>query len=685
MTSAAPSPLQRARRFDRAHALMKTVVLLSLIWNLIAPALAQGGATVTDDRNGAAGAAAPGAGELLRRTPEGFVPLPVLGLAVGLEVTGILVHGTLTQTFKNPTADVIECVYVFPLPERAAVYRMEIRIGERRIVSVIREREEARKIYETAKQEGRKAAVVDQERPNLFTTSAANINPGETIEVRLEYLQEIAYEGGAFSLSFPLTFTPRCPTGGATDSERLSPPFARANAPDFPRATLVARIDAGVPLQDVASDSHPITTRYEGDVLVVEPRAGAVPADRDFHLRWRPTLASRPLSTLFTEDREDGRYVLLMLLPPLQNVGAGRGLPTETLFVIDVSSSMEGPSILQARAALLAALDRLRPGDTFNILAFHHDVVAFRPGFLPAAGPGLQEARDWVRALRTDGGTRIDLALARGLELIAAGKAERAQRIIFLTDGGVDDEQEILRLVRSGLGAARLHTLGIGAAPNRYLMRKMAETGRGLCEFISTADGVDNRVDAFFARLDRPVMTDVTLAWDGVESAEIHPAPIPDLYAGEPLFVSARLGPGRSVRRVLLSGRTLDGPIGFDLIAEDGAPGGTGVAVRWARARVESLLDGLFEKADPGEVRRTVIAVSTAFGIVTPYTSLVAVEETPSAAGEARPVNVPAGLPLGSTLLGDLPQGGTDEPALLLAGVVLLVAGTTLWCVARRL
>ena len=601
--------------------------------------------------------------------------MPVLGLSVRLEVTGVLVHGTLTQTFKNPTPEVIECVYVFPLPEGAAVHQMEMRIGQRRIVSVIKEREEAKQAYEKAKQEGRKAALLDQERPNLFTTSAANINPGETIEVRLEYLQEIAYDRGTFSLSFPLTFTPRCKTGGAIDRDRVSPPFAPADAPDVPRADLVARIDAGVPLRDVESDSHSITTRYDGDDLVVEPRSRTVPADRDFHLRWRPLLASEPRSALFTEDRADGRYVLLMLLPPLENVGAGLGLPTETLFVLDVSGSMDGPSIEQARAALLAALDRLRPGDTFNILIFNHAVTAFRTGFLPAGSPDLEEARSWVRRLRADGGTRIDLALQRGLDLIKTGHPDRAQRIIFLTDGGVDDEDDVLRMVRAGLGAARLHALGIGPAPNRYLMRKMAEAGRGLCEFISTTSGVDNRVDAFFARLSRPVMTDLELDWEGVASAEIYPSRLPDLFSGEPLFVSARLGAGHSVRRVLLKGRTHDGPIGFDLIAEDGNPLESGVAVRWARARVESLTDALHENADPDAVRRAVIDVSTAFGIVTRYTSLVAVEETPSASGDVRLVKVPSGIPLGSTLLGELPQGGTDEPLLFLVGILLVCSG----------
>src|SRR5437867_2477195 len=230
MTTANLPTTQRPVCSERVQAFLKILVLLSLIWNLIAPVLARDGDAGTDDRIGSVGAGAPGGGELLRKTPDGLIPLPVLALSVRLEVTGILVHGTLTQTFENPIADVIECVYVFPLPERAAVHRMEMRIGERRIVSVIKEREEAKQVYEKAKQEGRKAALVDLERPNLFTTSAANINPGETIEVDLEYLQEIAYDRGMFSLSFPLTFTPRYRTGGAAGGRRLSPPFVHPNA-----------------------------------------------------------------------------------------------------------------------------------------------------------------------------------------------------------------------------------------------------------------------------------------------------------------------------------------------------------------------------------------------------------------------------------------------------------------------
>ncbi len=667
--------------FGQKKTLIKTLLLLSLIWNVLVPILAQEDTPATAPTRPTEA----GTGELLRRTPGGLVPLPVLDLQVKLEVTGILVRGSVIQTFRNPTREVIECVYVFPLPEQAAVHRMEMRIGERRIVSVIKERKEAKQVYEQARQEGRKAALLEQERPNLFTASAANINPGESIEVFLEYLQEIDYDDGEFALSFPLTFTPRFATNAVGDADRVTPPFASAGSAAFPRAALTVRIDAGVPIERVVSDSHAIRDFWDGNVLVVEPEDKTIPADRDFLLRWRPILSEQPRPALFVEDRPEGRYVLVMLLPPLRDVGTGRGLPTETLFIVDVSGSMAGPSIDQARAALLAALDRLRPEDRFDILSFNDEVREFRGRFVPASGRDLEEARDWTRSLRADGGTRIDLALERGLSLVGASGSDRSRRIIFLTDGAADNEESVLREVRAGLGATRLHALGIGAAPNRYLMRAMASAGRGLCDFISTTEGAANRVDAFFTRLGRPVLTDLEIVWDGKEAVESYPALLPDLHAGEPLFLSARLASDRPLPRLVLGGRTLEGALRLEVTADGPATAGSGVAVRWGRAKVTALLDTLHDGADPEAVRQAVIDVSKAFDIVTPYTSLVAVEEFPTATGECGRVKVANGLPDGSRLLGDLPQGGSDEPILFLLGMLLLLAGSVLLAGAFRL
>jgi Ca-activated chloride channel family protein len=651
-----------------------------------------------------------GSGELLWKSPDGLVPLPVVDMEVRLEVTGMLVHGTVRQSFDNPTAEVIEAVYLFPLPESAAVHHMEMRIGPRRIVSMIQEREEAKRTYEKARQEGKKAALVEQERPNLFTTSAANINPGESIVVTLEYLQEVEYADGEFGLHFPLTFTPRFvpPSLGSAalqaaarvvpgvheagrwigsvipdetvvpDWRRITPRFAHARSPSAPRARISAKILPGFPLGDVDCPSHEVRSRWEGDALVIEPVQGTVLADRDFRIRWQPLLGPAPQSALFVEEREDGRYALMMLLPPADDVGDGIGLPTETLFIVDISSSMAGPSIGQAREALVAALERLRPEDTFAILAFNDGIRIYRSDFEQATSGAVSEAQAWARNLEATGGTMIFPALERGLEMVQASRSGRAQRMIFLTDGAVGNEEQVLRSIVANLGPIRLHTIGIGSAPNRYLMRKMAEYGNGLCDFIASTTGAENRLDAFLARLARPVVTELRLVWGGAPPVEVYPSRLPDLHAGEPLFLSAKLPTGGTIGPAVLTGKVVDGEVRIEMPFDVEAPRDSGVATRWARAKVDSLMDSLHEGADPGTVRQTVIAVSLAFHIVSKYTSLVAVEEFPSATGEARTARLANGLPHGSRLLGALPQGGTLEPLLLLIGIALAAAGALL-------
>jgi len=288
------------------------------------------------------------------------------------------------------------------------VHFMEIRIGERRIVSEVREKEDARRTYERAKESGRKAALVDQRRPNLFTTAVANINPGERISVVLEYLEEATYTEGFFGLRFPLTFTPRfmpCEPLAKTESEpppELAAPFIDGSEEGVPTATISVKLQPGMELADVVSESHGIDVAAEEGAYQVRTTAERTAADRDFILSWRPRLGVEPRAAVFIEERDEASYAMVMLMPPQPASDLALGLPTETLFIIDVSGSMDGPSIKQARLALRAALDRLRPEDRFNILKFNDDNEAFRYEFLQATAVNLAMARVWVSALEAE-------------------------------------------------------------------------------------------------------------------------------------------------------------------------------------------------------------------------------------------------------------------------------------------
>jgi len=619
-----------------------------------------------------------GAGELLWKSDRGLIPLPALDVRVELNVNGVLLGGRVTQRFRNPTTETIEAVYAFPLPERAAVHRMEMRIGERTIRSVIREKEQARRTYEAARSSGRKTALVDRHRPNLFTTSAANINPGETVSIVLEYLDEADFEDGSYYLAFPLAYLPRyAPANylsGVDEPEREALLGCHDSAaPSVPEATIEVRLRPGIELAHLDSVSHAIVRRDEGDTILVRTANERVPASRDFRLRWTPKLSELPRPSILFEDRADGRYAMLMLYPPIPGSQAGLGLPTETLFIVDVSSSMRGPSIEQARLALAAALYRLRPDDRFNILKFNDGQRSWRPDFVYADEATVDEAHEWVRGLRATGGTSIHPALVRGLQLMGASSSSHAQRIIFLTDGAVANEEQVYSTITAELGSARLHAIGIGPAPNSYLMRKMARFGRGICRFVASADDAENRIDAFFERLDRPVMTDLTLEWAGLVIDEAYPARLPDLHAGEPLVLVGRVDPADDTP-VRLVGHTRVGWVETEALPAAITRHGSGIAIRWARSRVEALMDSLHEGTQPTDVREAVIDVALEFDLVTKYTSLVAVEQGPTAFGEPRPVRLAASLP----------QGGTDAPLRTAVGLSLLGAGLFFLALLRR-
>lgn len=621
---------------------------------------------------------AAGTGALLGRTPEGWTPLDLLSTDVRIRVAGVLVRGVVTQSFVNDTDAVLEAVYVFPLPETAAVHAMEMRIGERRIVSVVREREEARQVYDAARKEGRKAALVEQGRPNLFRTSVANLAPGEVAEVVLEYVHEADRDGDTYALAFPLTYVPRhgaapfAPPPGAPRPAAIRPavhPGLRFGGPTVaaPEASIEVRIDAGLPVEAIDSPTHTVATRWEGSDRVVLPGGGRVAADRDVVVRWTVAPSSAPRATVHVEDRDDGRYAVVQVLPDDDVLGPAEGLPTETLFVVDVSGSMGGPSIEQARVALLAALDRLRPGDRFDVLAFESEATPLHGRFVPADAGVVDGARGAVRRLEAGGGTDVLGALRHALRYPWShvdGPAVR--RIVFLTDGAIGNEDRVLGEIVARLGGIRLHVLGIGAAPNRHLVREMARRGRGLLGFVPAVGSAEDTVDAFFRRVDRPVLSSPALAWEGTAPLSSYPEDLPDLHAGEALTVSVRLPAGPMPDALILTGTSATGPVRLEVPVPAPLVEPAGVAQRWARARVDDLLGRGYLGAPLEQIRPAVVEIALAHGLVTRFTSRVAVEEVASVIGDATRVDVPGSLAVA------LPQGGTLRPLLRRAGVAAL-------------
>jgi Ca-activated chloride channel family protein len=425
------------------------------------------------------------------------------------------------------------------------------------------------------------------------------------------------------------------------------------------------------------SPSHAVRV----DDGVVTLRDGDTAADRDFVLQWSAVLDG-PAAACFIEDRPEGRYALVMLVPDTAAPAAES--VTETLFVIDVSGSMQGPSIRQARAALLRAVDRLRPGDRFNILAFNDDSRLFRRGLQPAVPTTLADARGWIGALDADGGTMLHPALLQAArQFLAAGPAPTGigRRIILITDAAIGNESQLLREAAGGLGDVRLHMVGIGAAPNRFLVRRLAELGGGLSAFVADADAAGGTLDAFLSRIDRPVLRDLRLEWTDDAPRESSPVRLPELFAGQPLLWSG-LFPADARVAGRLTGLDDDGAWSCEL----GRPvEAAGTAARWARLSIDGFMAELHGGGSADSLRARVIDLALAHGLVTEYTSRVAVETTTTGEPPARTCRLPNGLPAGSRLLDALPATGTSRPLLMLLSVLLMgVGGGGLWLLRRR-
>ena len=588
-----------------------------------------------------------------------------LNTDIDVEVTGLLARVSVTQVFRNTGPDWAEAVYRFPLPEGAAVDRLRVEVGARLLEGEIREKSDARRSYQQARDAGRVASLVEQQRANQFQTRLANIAAGETIRVTVGFLARVDFSDGAYGLDIPLTFTPRF-TPADRGTGRLHW-FLDAADSDSHFLTLEVRLNTGLQLARIESRYHDIDilpTPQGYRLTLVDPDTRS---DRLFALRWEPEFGAAPEATVTTWHGPDATYALAMLAPPL--AAALEPRPREVVFVIDTSGSMEGASLEQAAAALRQGLGFLAGTDWFNLVEFNSEARLLFAESLPATPLNRARAERFIAGLEANGGTEMQpaLDLAMGLP-----PRDELRQIVFITDGSVGNERELLLRIGEQLGASRLFTVSIGAAPNAWFMRKAAVVGRGSHTHIGRPADVGPRMAALWARIEHPALQNVCIDW-GME-AEFYPEIIPDLYAGEPLWLYARLP--RAPREVLVCGE-LDGRYWETSAPVAPDAGGEAVATLWARHKIEALEDGRLFGADADAVRREVLDIALAFGLLTRYTALVAVDRTPARPADAALASheVPNLLPAGSTFASGFSQTAAGwKTQLALSLVSLAVA-----------
>jgi len=608
----------------------------------------------------------PGSGAMLARLPqeEKEIPLPLRHTDVKGQISGYIATVDVTQQFHNPYDEKIEAVYVFPLPQNAAINEFIMTIGERRIRGIIRERQEAEEIYRQAKSQGHVASLLTQERPNIFTQKVANIEPGKKIDVNIKYFNTLAYVDGWYEFVFPMVVGPRFNPPGFTDGvgavargkagisgQKTEVQYLKPSERSGHDISLAVNIDAGVAIEQLVCTSHVINNSSPArDKRTVKLSSLDNIPNKDFVLRYK--VAGKIIkSALVTHRDERGGFFTLMLYPP-DNLSYLKRAPMEMIFVLDCSGSMNGKPIAKAKQAITRALKKLQPNDTFQIIRFSNNASQLGPNPVPATPENIRRGLAYVDSLEGSGGTMMIEGIKAALDF--AHDPQRFRLVSFMTDGYIGNETEILAAIAQRLGASRIFSFGVGSSVNRYLLDRMAKLGKGAVAYIGLDDSAAEIVDEFYDRISHPALTDVEIDWGGMQVTDMFPGRIPDLFVGRPVILTGRFK-GNSSTTIHVKGKvgdmTQDIPIAVDL--KDSATH-QGIACVWARKKIETLGSQATYDTNPdlpGEIKQ----VALEYGLMSAYTAFIAVDSSRKTAGDhgitvAVPVPVPDGVRYDTTV-----------------------------------
>lgn len=559
------------------------------------------------------------------------------------EITGVVARVRLRQVFQNPYDERLETIYVFPMPENAAVDGYSFRIGEKVIKGVVKEKEQARKEYAQARQEGRKAGLLEQERPDIFTQSLVNIPPRATVVANIEYVHTLQIDGANYLFSFPMVVAPRYipgqpvnrgnvgrgwadDTDQVPDASRITPQYMPPGMRAGNDIAVTVKIDAGMPIQNITGVTHEIAVQKHSETTAtVTLKNGPVIANKDFVLEYKVGGQSTMLATMTHKgDGEDGFFSIV--LQPKHNVERKEISPRDMVLLLDISGSMQGVPVSQLKVFAEYLLGTLNPQDRFNIIAFNDNTATFAADCQAATPANISSGQAFVGGLRSTGGTEMLPAIREALK--PASEEENPHKyVILVTDALVGNDSSILGyLNRPEFAHLRVYPVAMGSAPNDYLIQRAAEIGRGFSMRITNQDNAAEIAKRFAARISYPIMTDLAIDWGKLKVKDIIPEPLPDLYADRPLVLIGRYEKAGTAR-VKLTGNIVGQPVvsEFDLELPENENAHDSLPVLWARARIRQLTN-----KEIGNISRStrdqITEIGLKYQLVTDYTSFIAVE-----------------------------------------------------------
>jgi len=629
----------------------------------------------------------------------------LLNTDISGSVNGLIASINVKQTFQNNVDGWVNGRYVFPLPEGAAVDSFRMRIGDRVINGLIKEKQQAEREFKAAKKSGKKAGLLKQHRPNMFSIAVANIGPNEEVVTELTFVNKVHFEDNVFSLRLPTTITPRYIPGDemqkaldeqireaveeaknvevnsvsgwasnttrVNDANDITPPQTNSIGNQASHNfSLTLSVNPGLNLQSLDSKTHQVSSNYlSGSNVEVVLANGLEKMDSDLVLEWQATIGETPQAAFFQQKFNNAYYSMLMVTPP--QVDTNLSLRRDVTFVIDSSGSMSGVSMRQAKQALHTGLDSLSPYDKFNIIEFDDVYTSLFTKSESVSQQTLAQAHKMVDGLNADGGTELLEPLKHALN--KETDSNYLSQVIFITDGSIGNESELFSMIKSDIKDARLFTVGIGSAPNTFFMTKAAEFGRGTSTIINDLSQVKKKMDDLFAKITSPVMRDIAIKWPEADNVEAYPSKVPDLYSGQPLTVIVKSA--TPITKAEISGQLVNTPWNQSLtLKSENQTQTDNLDTVWARQKVAALMDLLRTNVRSlEETKADVVNLGIEHTIITRYTAFIAVEEKRSKPEEvvAKDKAVPNLMPKGNTM--PAPQTATPSTLLMLLGLFLVL------------
>lgn len=601
---------------------------------------------------------------------------PLKHTEVQAKITGNVSRVEVTQTFENPFTEPLEAIYVFPLPDEAAVDDMEIKIGDRIIKGNIKKREEAQAIYEQAKQQGRTAGLLEQQRDNIFTQSLANIKPGEQIDVIIRYSDSLKFEGGNYEFVFPMVVGPRFIPGNlidnsgdtdqVPDASQITPLIIPPDTRSGHDIGVTIEIAAGLAISNIRSTSHQLSIEHQGQIVRVKLTESDTIPNKDLILRYQ-VAGDNTQATVLTQADERGGHFAIYLIPALE-YRTNEIVAKDVVFLMDTSGSQQGDPLLKSQELMRRFINGLNPDDTFSIIDFATTTQQLSAAPLANTPKNRAAAINYINRLQANGGTYLLPGIQAVLKFPAAA-AGRLRSIVLLTDGYIGNDNEILAEVQRELKPGnRLYSFGVGSSVNRFLLNRIAEIGRGTSQVIRHDEATEEVAEKFFRQINNPVLTNIQINWKGTgEAPLIYPAMAPDLFAEQPLVLFGRkqdkISGNLSINGIAAGGK--DYEKNFSLSFEE--TGNSAIAHLWGRARIKDLTKEMFEYETKGKVEE-VTQTALTYQLLSQYTAFVAVSDEVRVNPESEYISmqVPVEMPEGVSHAGMVGYsvGGAISPSM---------------------